>query len=64
VRIIPEQQAAKDVIGLRAIQALFPGTDDEMHDPLGACYCYSREYLSRQIHTDDCFQVFMTCWCN
>ncbi|MGZ8161759.1 MAG: HAD family hydrolase [Methylobacter sp.] len=54
--IIPEQQAAKDVIGLsikKAIQALFPGTDNEMHDQLVACY--SREYLSRQICRDDLF---------
>jgi phosphoglycolate phosphatase len=54
--IIPDQQAAKNVIGLsikKAIQALFPGSDDEMHDQLVACY--SREYLSRQIHRDDLF---------
>ncbi|CAA9891670.1 conserved hypothetical protein [Candidatus Methylobacter favarea] len=54
--MVPEHQAARDVIGLsikKAMQALFPGTDDDMHDHLVACY--SREYLSRQICRDDLF---------
>lgn len=44
------------MIGLsikKAIQTLFPGTDNELHNQLVAYY--SREFLSRQIHRDDLF---------
>ena len=53
---IPESQAAKDVIGLsikKAMQALFPETDEQTQEQLVACY--SQQYFSKQISKDDLF---------
>jgi len=54
--VIPEYQAAKDVIGLsieRAMQALFPDADEHTQQRLVAGY--AEEYFSKQIGRDDFF---------
>ncbi|MDD2723538.1 MAG: HAD-IA family hydrolase [Methylovulum sp.] len=53
---IPEQQAAKDVIGLsidKAMQALFPEADDQKIEKL--VRHYREEYFSKQPSPDDLF---------
>jgi phosphoglycolate phosphatase len=53
---IPEEQAAKDIIGLsiqNAMQKLFPGIDKKMQEQLVASY--SQEFFSKQITEDDLF---------
>ena len=54
--IVPEKQAAKDIIGLsiqRAMETLFPGIDQKTQEQLIACY--SQEFFSKQITEDDLF---------
>ncbi|MDD5277404.1 MAG: HAD-IA family hydrolase [Methylovulum sp.] len=54
--VIPERQAAKDVIGLsidKAMLALFPEVDETTHGQLISHY--SREYFSKKISRDDLF---------
>ncbi|MEQ1531282.1 MAG: HAD-IA family hydrolase [Methylococcales bacterium] len=54
--VIPEVQAAKDVIGLsiqKAVAQLFPGTDSHTQQRLVASY--SETYLSKQLCKDDLF---------
>jgi len=53
---IPEQQAAKDVIGLsikNAVDVLFPGIDEATLDRLVACY--TQEYHSKETGREDFF---------
>ena len=53
---VPEQQAAKDIIGLSiqgAMEKLFPGIDQKTQEQLIACY--SQEFFSKQITEDDLF---------
>ena len=53
---VPDSQSAKDVIGLsikKAMQALFPGADEEAQNQLVSYY--SREYHSKQISKSDLF---------
>jgi len=55
-RPIPEFQTAKNVIGLsikKAMQALFPEVDEQIHQQLVACY--SQKYFSKKISQDDLF---------
>jgi phosphoglycolate phosphatase len=54
--LIPEPQAAKDVIGLcieNAVQALFPNADTITQEKLVALY--SHAYFSKQLSQDDFF---------
>jgi len=54
--LIPEVQAAQDVIGLsihKAVEALFPGTDEQTRQRLVSHY--SETYLSKQLSQDDLF---------
>jgi phosphoglycolate phosphatase len=54
---MPDQQAAKDVIGLsitQAIQTLFPGIDESMKNQLVTCY--SQAFFAKQISRDDLFE--------
>ena len=54
---VPEKQAAKDIIGLsiqRAMETLFPGTDQKTQEQLIACY--SKQFFSKQITEDDLFR--------
>ena len=54
--IIPDSQAAKDVIGLsikKAMETLFPDTDDTVQQQLVASY--SHEYHAKQISKTDLF---------
>ena len=54
--VIPEAQAAKDVIGLsinKAMQTLFPEMDEQTQKQLIACY--SQKYFSKRISRNDLF---------
>lgn len=54
--VVPDYQAAKDVIGLsieRAMHALFPDADEHTQQQLVACY--AEEYFSKQLGRDDFF---------
>ncbi|MDO9106283.1 MAG: HAD-IA family hydrolase [Methylovulum sp.] len=54
--VIPERQAAKDVIGLsidKAMQTLFPTAGAQKLEKL--THYYSQEYFSKQISQDDLF---------
>lgn len=53
---IPEEQAAKDIIGLsiqKAMEILFPGINQKTQEQLIACY--SQEFFSKQITEKDLF---------
>lgn len=54
--LMPESQAAKDVIGLSinmAMQTLFPEVDKQTQQQL--VVCYSQNYFSKRISQDDLF---------
>ena len=53
---IPEEQAAKNIIGLsiqKAMEELFPGIDQKTQEQL--ITCYSQEFFSKQITEKDLF---------
>ena len=53
---VPEEQAIKDIIGLsieKSTDVLFPTISPETREQLMACY--SQEFFSKQISTDDLF---------
>lgn len=54
--VVPEEQAAKDIIGLslqKALEKLFPGIDQHTQEQLTASY--SQVFFSKQITQDDLF---------